>query len=152
MAITKDSNLKLNDPVVLGFSQMDDIHHEFELLLQQAQNSLDEELPAHITAVREHLQMHFETEDKWMIETDFPAKDCHILEHADVLRSAQEVANLMRDGNMAVGRSFLSALEAWFPAHADYLDSALAHWMFSRQVKKAKPIVFHKNPNRHNAV
>ena len=149
---TEDLNLKQNNPIVLGFTPMDDIHHEFEALLQQAQDSPDEELLSHILAVQEHLQMHFDTEDKWMLETDFPAKDCHLQEHADVLKSAQEVVKHIQEGNMGVGRSFLSALENWFPAHANYLDSALAHWMFSRRIKKAKPVVFHKNLNTHSVV
>ena len=41
--------------------------------------------------MRANLRAHFAAEDEWMRETDFPARDCHIDEHAAVLRSADEV-------------------------------------------------------------
>ena len=36
------------------------------------------------------------------------------------------------------------SLEAWFPGHADYLDSALSHWMCKLRWG-GKPVVIRRN-------
>jgi hemerythrin len=43
----------------------------------------------------------------------------------------------------AVIRSLAQALADWFPGHADYLDSALAHWMCKRRWG-GKPVVLRR--------
>jgi hypothetical protein len=45
---------------------------------------------------------------------------------------------------VAVCRRLGSELAAWFPGHADYLDSALAHWMCKRTLG-GKPVVLRRN-------
>jgi hemerythrin len=79
-----------------------------------------------------------------MVDTDFPARDCHIDEHAAVLKSVEEVQALVAGGNTAIVRSMADELARWFPGHADYLDAALAAWRAKRRWN-AKPVVFRRN-------
>lgn len=129
---------------LLGYEPMDKIHGEFESLVKQTLTCPDANLPQQIDLLKQHLQEHFGAEDKWMNETNFPAKDCHISEHAAVLRSADEVCRHVHDGNLAIGRTFAVELEKWFGGHADYLDSALAHWINKLRFG-GKPVVLHRN-------
>ena len=39
---------------------------------------------------------------------------------------------------------FVTAVKDWFPGHADYLDSALSHWMFKRRFG-GKPMVLRRD-------
>jgi hemerythrin len=78
-----------------------------------------------------------------MTETDFPARECHIQEHAAVMQSLTEVRDAVARGDIAVGRRFAEELARWFPGHADYLDSALSHWMNKRRLG-GKPIVLRR--------
>lgn len=130
-------------PVELGYGPMDEIHAEFSTLVAQALDQGDDQLQANIERVAAHLRRHFEAEDTWMRETDFPPRDCHMDEHAAVLRSADEVLLHVASGNHAVGRSFAQELQRWFPGHADYLDSALAAWMCKRRFG-GRPVVLHR--------
>ncbi|MEZ5658450.1 MAG: hemerythrin [Burkholderiaceae bacterium] len=130
-------------PVVLGYGPMDSIHAEFDQLVRQADASADVGFHACLLAVIAHLKEHFAEEDAWMTATEFPPRDCHMDEHAAVLRSAAEVEPLVLAGNVAVGRSFVAELMRWFPGHADYLDSALAAWMCKRQYG-GRPVVLHR--------
>lgn len=130
-------------PVVLGFAPMDAVHAEFDALVARALAADDTRLHACLLEVDAHLRAHFDAEDRWMRETGFPPGDCHMDEHAAVLRSAGEVEPLVAGGNLAVGRSFLQELARWFPGHADYLDSALAAWMCKRQFG-GKPVVLQR--------
>ena len=132
----------------LGYDPMDSIHAEFEALLLRAQAPGRHDVVPLLEALDAHLRSHFEAEDRWMVETDFPPRDCHMDEHAAVLKSSTEVLALARQGNVDPVPSFLEALSGWFPGHADYLDSALAAWMCKRQFG-GKPVVVHR-PRRGN--
>ena len=55
-----------------------------------------------------------------------------------------EVKQQLAIGNAAVCRQLGDELAAWFPGHADYLDSALAHWMCKRTLG-AKPVILRRN-------
>ncbi|HYF21243.1 MAG TPA: hemerythrin domain-containing protein [Ramlibacter sp.] len=131
----------------LGYGPMDRLHAEFDELLLRARSAAG---PADwvplLEAIDVHLHEHFEAENGWMTQTDFPPRDCHIDEHAAVLRSSEEVLALARAGNCDPAPSFVAELARWFPGHADYLDSALAAWMCKRQYG-GKPVVVHR-PSR----
>lgn len=130
--------------VVLGYDPMDAVHAEFAEVVERATFCSDADFPARLDAVVAHLRSHFAEEDRWMRETGFPPSDCHQEEHAAVLKSAGEVLALENASQrLAVGRSFVQELAAWFPAHADYLDSALAAWMCKR-AHGGKPVVLHR--------
>ncbi len=121
---------------------MDAIHDEFTGLLAALQQATDATLPERLAALAEHLHAHFAAEDGWMRDSDFPAGACHIDEHAAVLASVQGVQLRLAEGDAAAARRLTQALADWFPAHAQHLDSALAHWLCKRRLG-GKPVVFH---------
>jgi hemerythrin len=79
-----------------------------------------------------------------MRETDFPPRDCHIDEHAAVLRSIEDVLAVARAGDVHEVRRLADALAGWFPGHADWLDSALAAWLCKRSYG-GKPVVLRRD-------
>jgi hemerythrin len=127
----------------LGYGPMDSIHAEFEELLRRGRTAAEEDWLPLLEEVDVHLRSHFEAEDRWMTDTDFPPRDCHIDEHAAVLHSSAEVLQLARAGDFGAAPSFLASLAEWFPGHAAYLDSALAAWMCKRQFG-GRPVVLHR--------
>lgn len=64
-------------------------------------------------------------------------------EHAAVLASIRGVRGRVTSGETEIARRLAHELAAWFPAHADYLDSALAQWMVKHQFGGA-PIVLRR--------
>jgi hemerythrin-like metal-binding protein len=130
-------------PAALGYDPMDTIHAEFVELLAAANAPGARDWPSLLSRIDSHLRSHFEAEDRWMSETDFPPRECHIDEHAAVLKSSAEVLALAMQGDMSAAPSFTAELARWFPGHADYLDSALAAWMCKRQFG-GKPVVLHR--------
>jgi len=132
--------LPWSDRFLLGHSGMDDTHREFVALVDTMLTCADAAFPAAMQAFLVHAQAHFAEEKAMMEATDFPATACHVDDHEAVLGSALEVEPLVAAGNIEVGRQFAAALANWFPGHADYLDSALAHWVVKRSTG-GKPIV-----------
>lgn len=143
--MTQQDNFGWTDAFLLGYRPMDDTHREFVDLVDALLGCEDAALAAHLQAFIAHAESHFGAEDAWMEKTDFPARGCHVDEHAQVLASAREVLPLVEGGNFEIARRFAAELVRWFPGHADYLDSALAQWM----VKKSHggvPIVLRRMP------
>ncbi|MGE0799591.1 MAG: hemerythrin domain-containing protein [Lautropia sp.] len=131
----------------LGYGPMDSIHAEFTELLTLAAAPGDKDWVELLGRIDAHLREHFAAEDGWMRETEFPPRECHIDEHAAVLKSSSEVLALARQGNLTHAVPFTQELARWFPGHADYLDSALAAWMCKRRFG-GKPVVLHRRMAR----
>lgn len=137
-------DLVWSDALLLGYGPMDTVHEEFVQVVRHLLSCADDGVPEALDAFIAHAEAHFGEEDRWMRETAFPARDCHIDEHAAVMKSAHEVRELVQRGERAIARDFAGELARWFPGHADYLDSALAHWMFKRQ-HAGKPVVLRRD-------
>lgn len=133
-----------HDDFRLGYGPIDHIHEEFVVLVDALLAAPDEQVAAALAAVYVHSREHFASEDQWMQETDFPARDCHADEHAAVLQSMEGVTRRVAGGDFEAGRHLARALADWFPGHADYQDSALAHWMCKMRLG-GKPVVLRRS-------
>lgn len=123
---------------------MDDTHREFVDIVGRMLEASQSELLDLIDEFIRHAVIHFGEEASWMEATSFPASQCHIDEHNAVMKSVNEVRSLVLAGNELIGYELAKELAAWFPAHADYLDSALAQWMV-KQDFGGVPLVFKRN-------
>jgi hemerythrin len=133
------------DSFLLGFTSMDQVHEEFIALVNALGRCGDNELQTAMDALLIHTREHFDEEERWMAETEFPPRKCHADEHAAVRRSIEGVRErVATHGDHAAARRLSSALADWFPGHADYLDAALAHWMCKRRFG-GKPIVVRRH-------
>ncbi|MPS96387.1 hemerythrin domain-containing protein [Comamonas sp.] len=138
------ATLVWGDHLLMGNGPMDELHEEFVELIALLQTGEDSELPGLLQAMESHLLHHFAEEDQWMLSTGFPPRDCHIDEHAAVLKSVADVRIQLAEGHVALCRDLTRALVEWFPGHATHLDSALAHWL-SKQRFGGKPVVIRRN-------
>ena len=141
---SRESSFTWNDTYLLGYAPIDDEHRQFVETVHAMQTASDEEFAARLDVFAEHAKQHFELENTLMVETEFPARDCHIDEHTAVMRSVEQVREVVANGDFAEGRRLAAELENWFPGHADYLDSALAQWMCKRLLG-GKPVVVRRN-------
>jgi len=130
-----------SDDFLLGFGPMDHTHEEFVACVRAVLDAKGSDVAEALAAFEAHAQRHFGEEDQWMKDTAFPPRDCHMDEHAAVLKSVHEVQQALRDGaSPALAYDLALELARWFPGHADYLDSALAGWMVKRS-HGGKPVV-----------
>jgi hemerythrin len=140
-----DTSMVWSDARPLGFTPMDDVHEEFYEVVLRLVTCTDTNALTAIEEFEKHAVSHFEQEDEWMRTTNFPPRDCHIEEHAAVLKSVCEVKAAFESGRIDadVVHDFGLHLFDWFPGHADYLDSALAAWM-TKQTMGGKPVVLRR--------
>jgi hemerythrin len=144
LAHTSEPALGWSDAFVLGHEPMDATHREFVALVRAMQTCPEAALAGLLADFEAHARRHFEEEDRWMLETGFPPRECHMDEHAAVLRSVVEVREVVARGEIAQVRRLADALADWFPRHADWLDSALAHWLCKRAYG-GKPVVLRRD-------
>ena len=146
MGSDQSSGFIWNDSYLLGYGPMDDTHREFVEVVQRLSTCADADLEKNLAEFRAHAEAHFDMENRWMRDTEFPPRDCHIDEHAAVMGSVKEVQELLANGNLkhvGIARGLIAELINWFPGHAIHLDSALSHWMVKRS-HGGKPVVFRK--------
>ena len=142
--------LRWHDGLLLGYAPMDEVHQAFVDDVAAVQTAPDAQLPELLDRLIAHARAHFAEEDQWMEQTQFPPRDCHIQEHAAVMKSLLEVRELLAQGHTAICRDLANELARWFPGHADYLDSALAAWMCKRR-HGGKPVVLRPGLGRQLA-
>ena len=140
MAALPEPDLHWSDRLLLGYEPMDDEHRDFVVCVRALQQAAPADVLARLDDFARHAERHFGAENRWMEATDVPARQCHIDEHAAVLKSVGEVRALVAAGNTAIVQSLADELVRWFPGHADYLDSALAAWMSKRRWN-AQPVI-----------
>ena len=139
--------LEWSDGLLLGYGPMDSVHQEFVECVANLAVATEFEMAERMSQLITHVRHHFDEENLWMNETNFPAKECHMEEHAAVLKSIIEVNDLVIQGNTSACLRLSKALMDWFPGHADYLDSALAHWL-CKQKFGGKPVVIRRAIHR----
>jgi len=137
------------DAYLLGYPPMDDTHREFVEIVSALLGADDASVGSHLEAFAMHAESHFAQEHDWMDQTEFPAAQCHKDEHNAVMKSVRDVQAIVAAGNADEGRALAKALADWFPGHADYMDSALAHWM-SKKKHGGKPVVVRRNLGLRN--
>lgn len=119
-------NLLWSDELALNEPLMDKTHQEFVELLTEVQNADDDMLLARWETLVSHTTDHFGREDRWMLETNFAASNCHTSQHTIVLGILQQGTEKGRAGDLSMIRQLATELVAWFPMHTDAMDAALA--------------------------
>lgn len=131
---TTEAGLAWSDRYLLGYAPMDAHHREFINSLNGLAAATSGDLPVALDRFIKEAEAHFQDENDWMTKHDFPPRDCHIREHQAVLDTLYEARGLVAIGKTDFLPGLIAALTAWFPGHADYLDSALAQWMLKRRL------------------
>lgn len=131
------------DEFLIGHQKMDLIHEEFYELLTQLNRSTQADAAAALMALIVHCEDHFGQEDRWMRETQYNGRDCHIKEHGEVLASLEDVHSRLVNGDHRALPHLIEALTNWFPGHVQHLDSSLAQWL-TKQQWNAHPLVLRR--------
>jgi hemerythrin len=137
-----------SDALLLGHGAMDATHREFVDLVAALSRAEDGRLAGLLDTFIAHTEEHFSAEDRWMVQSAFPAADCHRDEHAAVLATVHTARRKLAQGDATLCRRVVSELIRWFPAHVEQLDSALAQWLCKRQ-HAAVPLVLRRGVTRN---
>ena len=88
-----------------GDARIDTLHEEFYALLQALREAPREQAADALLALITHTREHFAHEDDEMTSGNYPIRECHIDEHAEVMTSLVQVhERLCQDDHSALPR------------------------------------------------
>lgn len=141
--MSNNAALTWSDAFLVGYGPIDEVHREFVTLVNAMLTCPSADMLENLRAFARHAESHFAEELKMMEKSQFPATQCHADEHAAVAKSVGEVLQLVEAGRADIGLELAKELARWFPAHADYMDASLAHWLVKQQYGGA-PVVLRR--------
>ena len=122
----------MNAPLHLGDAELDEQHARLEaLIVQLVQAPADRRVPA-LDELRAHAAEHFGAEDISLVAMADGNAKCHIDEHASVLKSLDEVREVLvgeqmaADAKASLVRRLADQLLHWLPEHVQAMDAGVA--------------------------
>lgn len=116
--------MEWSESLVLGLAPMDETHQEFVQAYNALAGAVPEQFPLRLDAFIAHCEAHFDQENRWMADVDFPG--CHKGEHDRVLAVLRDVRKHVLAGDLFLGKRLVEEIPAWFENHAGGMDAALA--------------------------
>jgi hemerythrin-like metal-binding protein len=118
-----------HDEIFVGFSPIDELHREFQYLLDLLIDCADADYGQHLVDLHEHLLRHCGVEEEWMRQERYPGYARHKREHEELLENLSEVRRRFDAGDIDAVRTFSSELMPWFAVHAQTMDAPLAAYL-----------------------
>lgn len=116
--------MEWTESLVLGLAPMDETHQEFVQVYNALAEAVPEEFLPRLDAFIAHCEAHFDQENRWMADVNFPG--CHKGEHDRALAVIHDVRKRVEAGDFFLGKRLVEELPAWFENHAGGMDAALA--------------------------
>lgn len=115
--------------ILVGFKPIDDLHLEFESILDALNDPGEADYGAHLLALHEHLLRHCETEEKFMLQENYSHYERHKRAHEHLLDSVSDVRRKFDAGDIDAVRRYAGDLMNWFAIHASSEDAELAAFL-----------------------
>ncbi|MHC4270335.1 MAG: bacteriohemerythrin [Planctomycetota bacterium] len=119
--------IKWNDEYSVNISLIDEQHKKlFDLINQanivEALNNNTKDVLAILDQMTEYALEHFETEEHYMEEFDFPGYQSHRNEHIDFTNTAIDYKNRVVGGDYQIINEILEYLKQWLFNHIQVTD------------------------------
>ncbi len=115
-----------HDAIFVGFKPIDDLHKEFQDILDALNDPSEADYGRHLLALHEHMLRHTAAEETWMRQEGFEHFARHKRAHDHLLESISEIRRRFDSGDVAAVRSYAADLMNWFAIHAQEEDAPLA--------------------------
>ncbi len=115
--------------ILVGFKPIDDLHKEFESILEALNDPAEADYGAHLLALHEHLLRHCDTEESFMLQENYSHYARHKRAHEQLLDSVSEVRRKFDAGDVDAVHRYSSDLMSWFAIHASSEDAELAAFL-----------------------
>lgn len=115
--------------ILVGFKPIDDLHREFEQILEVLNDPAEADYGEHLLALHEHLLRHCGTEEQFMKQENYPHYERHKRAHEHLLESVSDVRRRFDAGDIDAVRRYAADLMNWFGIHAQSEDAELAGYL-----------------------
>ena len=115
--------------ILVGFKPIDDLHREFQAILDALNDPGEAEFGEDLLALHEHLLRHCSTEEQFMLQENYPHYERHKRAHEYLLESVAEARRRSDANDIAGVQRFSKELMSWFAIHAQTEDAELAGFL-----------------------
>lgn len=118
-----------HDSIFVGFKPIDDLHREFQQILEALNDPAEGDYGRHLLALHEHLLRHCATEEQMMLQENYEHYARHKRAHEHLLESVSDIRRKSDGGAVDAVRRFAADLMSWFAIHANTEDVELAAFL-----------------------
>jgi hemerythrin len=121
----------------LGIQTIDNQHFELASLINQLYNNFEnvdhESIKKAFSLLLHHIKLHFEHEEKLMIEHKFDGFYSHKMEHQQFYQNIKNVEHEFMKDQRIFDSTVLESLKRWFFNHIELKDRKLAEHIKCRE-------------------
>lgn len=118
-----------HDDIFVGFKPIDDLHREFQQIVDALNDPAEADYGGHLLALHEHMLRHTALEEELMLQENFPHYTLHKHEHDRFVERVAEMRRRLDGGDIDGVRRYASELMSWFATHAQNHDAQLAAYL-----------------------
>lgn len=82
----------------------------------------------------DYIQFHFATEEKYMIEYEYPEYETHNQEHSKFVTEVTSFSDAFKDGTSGLAEEMLSFLKEWYIRHITLTDIKFGVFLRSKGI------------------
>jgi hemerythrin len=118
-----------HDDIFVGFKPIDDLHHEFQSIVDALNDPAEADYGEHLLALHEHMLRHTALEEQYMLQENYPHYAVHKHEHDRFVERVADMRRRFDAGDVDGVRHYAHELMGWFAAHAHNQDRPLAAFL-----------------------
>lgn len=118
-----------HDDIFVGFKPIDDLHHEFQNIVDALNDPAEADYGEHLLALHEHMLRHTALEEQYMLQENYPHYGVHKREHDRFVERLADMRRRFDAGDVDGVRHYAHELMGWFAAHAQNHDAQLAAYL-----------------------
>ena len=133
-------SLNWNQELSVGIKEIDEQHKKIFLYITELSNAINNnDTEEHIYEILEGLISygiyHFDTEEKYFEEFDYPDKAIHLKEHNDFRTKIKELSLAFAENKDSISTDVLEFLEEWLIQHITKIDKKYELFLIKNGVK-----------------
>lgn len=118
-----------HDDIFVGFKPIDDLHYEFQAIVDALNDPAEADYGVHLLALHEHMLRHTALEEQYMLQENYPHYTVHKHEHDRFVERVADMRRRFDAGDVDGVRRYAHELMGWFAAHAHNHDAPLATFL-----------------------
>jgi hemerythrin len=132
--------LKWQDEYTVGVKELDEQHQSLlnvinRVIEEQEGNYIQEEPSTAIASLIHYAYTHFATEERYLIQANFPDLKQHVIEHIDFIMKTLGLALRIEEGGDVTRKELVRYLKEWFSSHVLGLDRHYIPFLASKKFK-----------------
>jgi hemerythrin-like metal-binding protein len=132
--------IKWQDEYSVGVKELDAQHQNLlniiNTLLVGQQDKYDAiKMSEMISSLIHHAYIHFATEERYLVQTNFPDIKTHVLEHVGFIMKTLELSLKVKEGTNDDRLELLRYLKGWYSSHVLGSDRLLIPYITTDRIK-----------------